>query len=533
MQQEHQYVSELVSAFEKRELIRSQLSLIGDLERKVVKLSNPLCNSRDLFSLGKALELALPIIPEHHQNLAALSLEILGTFVDELPHSVKEGGMIRPGINATLDEYIDLTTNVQNKLSELEAMERARSGIQSLKVKYNGVFGYSFEITKANLDKVPKHFIRKQTLAQAERFVTEELSDLETKILSAQSRRCDLEFEIFQSLKKKALHLAQDLLRVCEEIAVLDLRASFAELAVTKQYVRPNLGEPGTDLELVGSRHPVIELLTHDAFVPNDIYLKPGHCILLTGPNMAGKSTLMRQVVLSTLLNQIGSFVPAKSARLPLMNQIHTRIGASDHLSRGLSTFMVEMTETAEILKAAGPDSIVILDEIGRGTSTYDGLSLAQAILEFFVDRVKPYLFFATHYHELTELSQSRPSIENFHMSIDEHQGSLVFLRRMRPGPANRSYGIEVAKQAGLPTSLTKRAQEILKDFAKQELTQIQKQLSLLSDASPSAAREEMEQSTTSLIEDIRKLNLNELTPLQALNALSELQKQALEEVKH
>jgi DNA mismatch repair protein MutS len=517
---------------------REKLAAVGDLERKVARLSNPLCNSRDLKSLGLALEASTLLWNELEAlskcfpaNLDKAKLTCRGiqkTLQDELPHSTREGGLVRPGVNSILDEYVDLDTHAQARLTELEFKERTNSGIASLKIKYNSVFGYSFEVTKTNLEKVPAHFVRRQTMAQGERYITAELSDLEQKILSAQQKRHELEFQIFNDLKHKIIVDAQNFLSLSTYIAEIDLALSFAELAAQQKYVRPEFVDE--EIELVESRHPVLEKSLKEPFIPNDITLRKSNCLLLTGPNMAGKSTLMRQVALISLMAHCGSFVPAASAKLPLLRQIFTRIGAQDNVAQGLSTFMVEMTETAEIIRSATSDSLVILDEIGRGTSTYDGMSLAQAVLEHFISNVKSYTFFATHYHELTDLAGEYPEIVNGHMSIKEHKGQLIFLRKLAAGAANRSYGIDVAKQAGLPESVTKQAQIIL-DGLVQKPHEIQsRQLSL--EPLEEATKEpqlQFPEKLLSVTEEIKKMVINSITPIEALNHLSRIQAQLSE----
>jgi DNA mismatch repair protein MutS len=528
-----------------RDKIRVKLSPVGDLERKVARLSNPLCNARDLQALGKALSFVSEvfddvevqkIFPFDTSKARKVSFDIAFTLRDELPHSVKEGSLIREKVNSTLDEYVDLDTHAQQKLSELENREKTNSGITSLKIKYNSVFGYSFEVTKSNLDKVPSHFVRRQTMAQGERYITTDLSSLEQKILSAQQKRCDLEFQIFLDLKNKVTGDAINFLNLASQVASLDLSMSFAELAAQQNYCRPQFIKTG--FELKTSRHPVLEKSLREPFIPNDLTLNESQCLLLTGPNMAGKSTLMRQVALISLLAHCGSFVPASEAKLPMLKQIFTRIGAQDNVSQGLSTFMVEMTETAEIIKAATQDSLVILDEIGRGTSTYDGMSLAQAVLEHFIKEVKSYTFFATHYHELTDLALERPQIINSHMTIKEHKGQLIFLRKLQKGPANRSYGIDVAKQAGLPESLTKHAQNILDGLVLHARDLKSRQLNLLDRMSSSVDEEARRDANEKecglhrndaaryreLFEKIKNLKLDSITPLEAMNNLSTFQ---------
>jgi DNA mismatch repair protein MutS len=531
-----------------RQNIRERFSKIGDLERRVAKLSNPLCNARDLQTLGRSLKIAGEILTFINEEKFLPKINKIATLIesrlqDELPHSVKEGSLIRPNVNSALDEFVELATHAQTKLTELEEREKLKSGISSLKIKYNSVFGYSIEITKANLTKVPLHFIRRQTLANAERFVTPELVELEEKILSSRQKRQDLEFQIFSEIKDICLSEARELLELASYLAVIDVRASLAQLAFEQNYCRPefsindqNDGDTkALKLSLKNSRHPVLERISRELFVSNDIELLQSECVLLTGPNMAGKSTLMRQVALTALLAQVGSFVPASTACLPLFDQIFTRIGASDHLVKGLSTFMVEMTETAEIINAATNQSLVILDEIGRGTSTYDGMSLAQAVLEYFVNEIKSYTFFATHYHELIELEKELPSLSNYHMSIEEHKGRLIFLRKLTRGSASRSYGIEVAKEAGLPTELTKRAQVILKGITSKTRELKNRQMDLMShavEAVPSIENErellinkERVDHLENLASEVKKVPINQLTPLEALNHLASLQK--------
>jgi len=507
-----------------RKEVRLTLSKLGDMERKIAKLSNPVCNARDLQALARSLCLSIQVLKlvnensEFEQMAHKLELKITKTLLEDLPHSTKEGHLVKPGVNSLLDEFVDLATHAQTRLTQLEAHEKSKSGIQNLRIKYNSVSGYSFEITKSNLDRIPPHFIRKQTLAAAERFVTQDLVDLEEKILTSEQKRNELEFEIFDELKKECLEEALKLLEMAHIMAQIDVRTSFAELAFEQNYCKPCFDDSGL-IRLEGSRHSVLERLSREPFISNDISLAPGECILLTGPNMAGKSTLMRQVALTAILAQCGAFVPATKALLPLFDQIFTRIGASDHLVSGLSTFMVEMTETAAIISAATTKSLVILDEIGRGTSTYDGMSLAQAVLEYFSQNVGSYTFFATHYHELAELEKDIPRIMNRHMAIEEHQGELIFLRKLVQGVASRSYGIEVAKLAGLPQELTKRAQLILKGITSKTKELKNKQLDLISFELPQTCKHE------DILKEVKAIQVNTLTPLEALNKLSAFQK--------
>lgn len=445
--------------------LRETLSHVGDLERRLTRLGPSTANARDLRSLAESLEYSLRALEMAGQDAGAPALHELvqrieSTVVEEPPLSVKQGYMIREGVASELDEAIRYSTRSQELLQELESRERQATGIPSLKVRYNNVFGYYIEITNTHRDKAPAHYQRKQTLANAERFTTDELTDLEQRILSAQTRRFDLEFEIFEDLKRRVITLSAEILTLARRVAELDVRAAWAHLALERNYTRPALRADG-HLLLKASRHPVVEQSV--SFIPNDIVLEKGGCLLLTGPNMAGKSTLMRQVALIALMAQAGGYVPAAKAELPLFDRILTRIGAQDSLAEGLSTFMVEMTETAEILRQADGKSLILLDEIGRGTSTFDGMSLAQAILEYLLQNSQSLVFFATHYHELTRLAGLFPRIHNGHMAMSERKGEIHFLYALRPGPALKSYGIHVAQLAGLPKSLTNRAQELLR----------------------------------------------------------------------
>ena len=503
---------------------RERLGKLGDVERRLGKVHGSTFNARDLAAIAQSLLVGASLTELHPlkpsppglDEAVALANRIEACLNDELPIAVKEGGLIRRGVRADLDELIDLTQNTQTLLLDLEARERAATGVNSLKVRYNSVFGFYIEMTKVNADKAPANYRRKQTLANAERFTTDELDVLEEKILSARARRDQLEFEIFSNLRQEVIGLSVDLLRLSREWTRWDVLASFAWLSVERDYHRPTFNERGrVHLEL--SRHPVVEQTLKGGFIPNTVTLAPGECLMLTGPNMAGKSTLMRQVALITLMAQVGSNVPAETADLPIFDEIFTRIGASDALNEGLSTFMVEMTETAAILRRVTGRSLVVMDEIGRGTSTYDGLSLAQAILEFLLVEKRPYLLFATHYHELTKLAHVFPQMLNAHMSVQERQGQIQFLHTLQRGPANRSYGIHVAKLAGLPAVVTSRANHLLRGF---EAGAEQTQLSLGDLSAPAPA-------TPSWIAEVRGVNISKMTPLEALNKLCEWQREA------
>ncbi|MCB0350350.1 MAG: DNA mismatch repair protein MutS, partial [Bdellovibrionales bacterium] len=467
-------------------ILRQALGQMGDIERRLTKISYSNCHVRDLMSLMNSLQVGLqisPLIPELNENphnkkvqqIEKIANQILKTLIDDLPLNMKSGGYIRTGVRADLDELISLSENGQKLLLELEAREKEATGISSLKVRYNNVFGYYIEVTNSHKDKVPDHYKRKQTLANAERYITQELDELERKILSSREKRVQLEELVLKELRDFILSQGTLILEVAQKWSELDVLSALSWLAMEQRYVRPRLshqavnGQNGDmNLYIEGSRHPVVEQEVKKTFVPNSISIRGGECLLLTGPNMAGKSTLMRQVAVTALMAQAGSFVPAKAADLPIFEQIFTRIGASDSLSEGLSTFMVEMKETAEMLQGAGERTLVVLDEVGRGTSTYDGMSLAQAILEYLVESAKSLTLFATHYHEITDLAKKHTQIHNAHMGVQEHGQDIQFLYTLKSGPANKSYGIQVAKLAGLPDTVVKRAAVLLREHEEQ-----------------------------------------------------------------
>ncbi|MGA3285100.1 MAG: DNA mismatch repair protein MutS [Verrucomicrobiota bacterium] len=503
---------------------RAQLSQVRDLERTIGRLSSGSGNARDLIALRMALE-QIPAVkrilasvgPSCRSALVGVGIEdaqqrvptllndlesqltespdlvdlISRAIVDDPPLAVKEGGMIRDGFDPALDELRNATRGGKDWVAKLQADEITRTGIPSLKVRFNSVFGYYIEVTRANLDKVPAHYIRKQTIANGERYITPELKEMEGKILGAEERSVKLEYEIFQRVREAVLgHLAK-VQQTALALAQLDVLASFAETARLHNYCRPQVGDEGV-IQIRDGRHPVLEQsLMDERFVPNDAGLSSvgradlpvgqdaqqrvptiyPQIALITGPNMAGKSTYIRQVALIVLLAHTGSFVPAAEARIDLVDRVFTRIGASDDLTRGQSTFMVEMTETANILNNATPRSLVVLDEIGRGTSTFDGLSLAWSIVEHLHNQVGAKTLFATHYHELTELAQRLPRLKNFNVAVREWRDQIVFLRKIVEGGTDKSYGIHVARLAGVPKEVLERAKLILSNLEESELT--------------------------------------------------------------
>src|SRR3954447_26512053 len=461
--------------------LRKQLAGILDIERLLAKVTLGSAGPRDLLALGRSLEKVpglkrcfdtqqaarLRSLHERLDELPDVTSLILDAIADEPPINIADGGTIRPGYHPELDELRDLKLNGQQYIAQIEARERHRTGIQSLKVRFNNVFGYYIEITRANLHLAPTDYERKQTLANAERFTTPELKEYERKVLDAEEKIQTLEKDLFADVRKRAAANAQRIRGTASAIAELDVTAALAQVAAENRYRRPAFSETG-EMRIMAGRHPVIERLADQEagrFIPNDLYLNDDTDLIaiITGPNMGGKSTYLRQAALISILAQIGSFVPADSALLPIVDRIFTRIGAFDNLARGRSTFMVEMTETAVILNTATPNSFLILDEIGRGTATYDGLALAWAVVEHVATKTGAKTLFATHYHELTELAEQLEGIRNLQVAVKEAGDKIIFLRRVEPGKADRSYGIEVARLAGLPGTVIERAREVLK----------------------------------------------------------------------
>lgn len=521
--------------------VRQVLGQMGDIERRLGKISQPQCNGRDLLALAGSVHAgvsALEILVNaaggnaNFEPLRELAYKIERTIVDEPPLTTKQGYLIRSGLSTELDELIELSTHSQALVARMEAEEKEKTGISSLKIRYNNVFGYYIEITNTHKDKAPAHYQRKQTLTNAERYCTEELVELERKVLSANTKRADLEFEFFETLRKDILSQCPALIKLAQECSELDVLSALGWLSLEEKYVRPQFSTEGA-IKVKASRHPVVEQTVKKNFVANDMDLRPHSCLLLTGPNMAGKSTLMRQVALNAILAQMGSFVPCDEATLPIFDAIFTRIGASDQLSEGLSTFMVEMTETSAMLKNATKDSLVILDEVGRGTSTFDGMCLAQSILEHLLSEVRALTFFATHYHELTTLDQSYGQITNAHMSVAERNGEIRFLHTLVKGPALKSYGVQVAELAGLPATVTKRAKSLLRDLESKKV-QASSQLNLLDQL---AAEEEVyeapavvnvdpefarrQDALKSLMNEVAEYPLMNMSPLEAMNQIA------------
>ncbi|MGB9132339.1 MAG: DNA mismatch repair protein MutS [Methanosarcina sp.] len=542
--------------------IRKWLSEVRDIERLVGRVVYGNSNARDLIALKKSLDAVPPIrdclkekieselLKEIAEGLASFSeLENLAemiekAIVEEPPVSVREGGMIKPGYGAELDELRDIASNSKQWIAAFQQKEKERSGIKSLKVGYNKVFGYYIEITNANSSQVPEDYIRKQTMSNAERFFTPELKEKESLILTANDKSMALEYEIFLKITQALSAHSRELQETAERIGALDVLAVLAEAAGNNNYVRPQLTDDCKILIRDG-RHPVVENTVPGGFVPNDTEMdcKEDQFLLVTGPNMAGKSTYMRQTALIAIMAQAGSFVPASHASIGVIDQVFTRIGAFDDLASGQSTFMVEMVELANILNNASPRSLILLDEIGRGTSTYDGYSIAKAVVEFLHNRGKVGVraLFATHYHQLTALEEKLKRVKNYHIAVKEEGHELVFLRKIVPGATDRSYGIQVARLAGVPEKVIERANEILKELEKENVfeeaeesengkkkkskaTARYTQMMLFDPGS--SGRTSAQANRSSPVEaTLKKLNLEEMTPIEALNKLHELKR--------
>jgi len=526
--------------------LRKHLAAILDLERLLAKVTLGSASPRDLLALGRSLEkipalkrcfdtqqaARLRNLHDRLDELADVANLILEAIADEPPLNLVDGGTIRAGYHAELDELRDLSQNGKRYIAQIETRERQRTGIASLKVRFNNVFGYYIEITRANQHLAPADYERKQTLANAERFTTPELKDYERKVLDAEDKILTLEKELFAEVRKRAAGHAQRIRATAAAVAELDVTASLAQVAAENRYQRPSFSDSGEmrgEMRILAGRHPVIERLTEQEagrFIPNDLYLNDstGLIAIVTGPNMGGKSTYLRQAAIIAILAQTGSFIPAESASLPIIDRIFTRIGASDNLARGRSTFMVEMTETAVILNTATSRSFIVLDEIGRGTATYDGLALAWSVVEHIHSRTRAKTLFATHYHELTELAEQLSGVRNLMVSVKEAGDHIIFLRKVEPGKADRSYGIEVARLAGLPLSVIERAREVLKLHERTEHV-VSEELVKAEDHGP-VQIQLFEPVGYGIAERIRGLNLDELRPIEALQLLSELQKE-------
>ena len=535
-------VENLLAQTIQREELRRSMEGVFDIERLLSRVTLEAANPRDLLALASSLA-RLPGTRAALKGFSAARLQSLLNSLDELidvrqridativpepPLSFVDGGVIATGVNSSLDELRDLSRNSRQYIAQIEERERRRTGINSLKVKFNSVFGYYIEISKANLHLAATDYERKQTLVNAERFTTPELKQYEAKVLDAQEKIVEIERRIFAELRSFVAGEARRIRQTALALAEVDVLTSFGNVAANRGYSRPRFDESG-EIEIVEGRHPVVEaqeVIRASRFVPNDLFLNSGsHSILLiTGPNMGGKSTYLRQAALIVVMAQMGSFVPARSARLSVVDRIFTRIGASDNLARGRSTFMVEMTETAAILNTATPRSLVLLDEIGRGTATYDGLAIAWAVVEHIHAKTRAKTLFATHYHELTELAERLPGVKNYHVTVKESSSSITFLKRVEAGAANRSYGIEVARLAGLPSEVIVRAREVLAEHESAEHA-LSESLSSVDHGPTSVQLTMFTPLSQQIVDRLRQADLNQLTPLEALNLLHDLKK--------
>ena len=528
-----------------RQRLRELLRQVRDLERLSARISLGIANARDLVALRSSMDL----LPEIKSILAQLEYPGFKKYLGELddlpeikdllhraiednpPAALKEGGLIKKGLDPTLDRFRDIGREGKKWIADLEAKERMRTGISSLKVRYNKVFGYYIEVTKPNLPAVPAHYLRKQTVANAERFITQELQEYETQVLQAEEQTEALEYQLFLQVLRQVSSRVPQIQGVAHALAEIDVLSSLAEVAERHGYFRPQLNE-GDTLMVNEGRHPVLERISLDErFVPNDLLLngEDRQILIITGPNMAGKSTIMRQAALIVIMAQMGSFVPAKVANLSLVDRIFTRVGATDDLVRGRSTFMVEMEEVAHILRNITSRSLILLDEIGRGTSTFDGLSIAWAVTEFLHDGClfRPKTLFATHYHELTELALTKPRVKNFHVAVKEWNDRVIFLRKLVEGGTSRSYGIQVARLAGLPEAVLDRAKEILSNLEQGEFGEGgYPKLAASRKKKPAWDSLQMalfQKPPDPLREALRRVDPDRLTPLEALTLLSEI----------
>ncbi len=539
----HNAVTELVEKPILRDDITTSLTGCQDMERLITRIAYSTANARELKGLSSTLA-RLPQIKDYLASTeSALLTELNGdiysleetvslienSIAEEPPFSVREGGMIKDGFNAELDELRDIVANGKGYIADIQIREQEKTGIKKLKIGYNRVFGYYIEVSNSFKELVPDEYIRKQTLANCERYITQELKELESKVLGAQERIVRLEYEIFDSVRKKTAERLYEIQKTASAVAALDVLCSFARVAAENNYCCPSINA-GSVIDITNGRHPVVEKMIDSPFVPNDTKLdcNDNRCAIITGPNMAGKSTYMRQVALICLMAQAGSFVPASSAELCIVDGIFTRIGASDDLSSGSSTFMVEMNEVADILKNATSNSLIIFDEIGRGTSTFDGMSIARAVLEYSADKRKlgAKTLFATHYHELTDLETTVDGVKNYNIAVKKRGDDITFLRRIVAGCADGSYGIEVAKLAGVPNAVVERAKVVLKDLENDGFVPYVPK--------NNDVQEEMQISfgnsnANDIVEKLKNLDVNTLTPIEAMGILYDLSKQAKE----
>ena len=519
-----------------QEEIKEILRYIYDINRIVARISTSNANARDIYNLGKSLQ-QVPLVKEtlnkfNHPKLSALAdkldahdeiSNLIARAIDDNPPIVlKEGGIIKEGYNQELDEIKFLQSHGEEWLESFEAREREKTGIKNLRVGFNRVHGYYIEITKGNLNLVSDEFgyERRQTLVNSERFINPELKEMETKILNANERAINLEYELFVEIRNEIKPYTSSLQTLCNDIALIDVYNSLSEVALQNDYVKPVISSD-RNVEIIEGRHPVVEKMT--TYVKNDIIMNKGEIFLITGPNMSGKSTYMRMFAVIVYLAQIGSFVPAKSAKLPLYNAIFTRIGSSDDISGGKSTFMVEMVESNEALRSADENSLILFDEIGRGTATYDGMALAQGIIEYIHEKIKAQTLFSTHYHELTQLEESLRRLTNLHVKAKEENDKMIFLYQIEKGKSDRSYGLQVAALAGLPPTLLKRSNQILKKLESKE-NQVEIDIFNYEEVLMEDEIKVVDSYTQQVLDEIRYVDFNQMTPIEALIFLKNIQ---------
>jgi DNA mismatch repair protein MutS len=533
-------VDYLVTDFELLETLRTLLRKVQDVERLAARVVSGSANARDLVAIRHSLA-SLPKLRKSLERSTEFSLKSLGNevgefsllkeliergIVDSPPPGVREGGIIKDGYHTEIDSLRGISTKGRDFIAEMELREKKRTGISSLKIGYNRVFGYFIEVTKTNLELVPEDYVRKQTLVGSERFITSELKEYESKVLGSEERLKNLEYEVFRQILEAAREESAGLLKTAGALAAVDFLAALAVVAKRYNYVKPEIADEPL-VEIRDGRHPVLErVLTEERFIPNSTLIDTGDAMLhiLTGPNMAGKSTYMRQVALVTLMGQMGSFVPASFAKIGITDRIFTRIGASDFLSKGQSTFMVEMIEAANIMNNATSRSLIILDEVGRGTSTFDGISIAWAIAEHIVSKIRARTLFATHYNELTELALTLEGVRNFNVSVREWGDEIIFLRKIEEGPADKSYGIQVARLAGLPEGIIKRSKEVLHNLENEELNETGNPK--LASGKTKSKREQLDLFSSigdSIVSEIMNIDPQKLTPDAALEKIIEL----------
>ncbi len=536
-------VSELVDSPMLREELREYLMPIYDIERLMSRISCQTANGRDLQAFKQSVDMISPVkellsnlsaevfqsMEEEMDDLRDLYEMIDSALTEEPPVTIREGKLIRESYNEEVDRLRSATKDGKLWLADLEASERERTGIKNLKIKYNKVFGYYLEVTNSNLSLVPEDYIRKQTMSNGERYITPELKEMENTILGAEEKLVALEYELFTDLRDKLGQNVKRIKATADLISKTDVLQSLSEAASKENFIRPSITKDGA-LTIKEGRHPVVEkMMGNDQFIANDTYLdeKQHRFSIITGPNMAGKSTYMRQVALITLMAQVGSFVPAKEASISVCDRIFTRVGASDDLASGQSTFMVEMTEVANILRNGTKDSLIILDEIGRGTSTFDGLSIAWAVVEYIVNAstIGAKSLFATHYHELTELEGKIDGVQNYCISVKEQGDDIIFLHKIVPGGANNSYGIQVAKLAGVPGHVVERAKMILAELDKADITKHAEAIKVMEipEAADVIQLNLFDDNQTEIMARLREVDVNALTPIEAINLLAEL----------